>query len=494
MLLSSLFAADLKGETVYVNNDTGDDAFDGLSEKPVAGTKQGPFKTIKKAFISVKTSGKIEVANTGKPYKEQCSLSRGGGTPECPTIIEGNGAVISGLDVVPAEKWKAVKDDIYETEFYPMSNMLKGYKEHNYWIGSPQIWWLDGNPGINCKSFEELENTEKGFFWDKRKKKAFVHLPQGKKVSDVSIEMPVHGTSVCVNTDYVVVKNLKSMFSWNDGFDTHASSKNVIYKNCTATGNCGQAFSNHDLCTSTYENCAGQGCASSGACDVNSCMVLYRNCVFINNTFEAGVYATENAKITLENCIIAGNEPFEQIWQKGSSSLSLFNCLIIGKKGNPNPALKMENGVVYMNQCTIIDVPYLAEINEQNSGSLKIINCIIGRMEKPFLKTADKKRIISANNVYFDVPGIEYGGKVFTKEDWSEYQKASGLDVNSEWIDPLLAGNLNSALPAESPLRKKGKFYSAAVRIGAELTESVWKLYQETAESYSLPSGIFRKK
>jgi len=485
--------AEANPNTVYVNNLVGDDSFDGLSANPVEGTKKGPVRTIVKAFILVKPSGKVEIANTGCVYKEKCTMSRGGGTPENPTVIEGNDAVISGLGVMPPEKWNMVKEGVYETEFYPMSNSLKGNKEYDYWIGSPQIWWIDGKEGVNCKSYGEMEAKENGFFWDKWKKKATVHLPAGKKIADVTVEIPVHGTSILINTDYVVVKNLKSIFSWNDGFDTHNNSKNVVFKNCVAVGNCGQAFSNHDLCTSTYENCAGIGCASSGACDVNSSTVLYRNCVFANNTFEAGVYATEYAKITMENCLIVGNRPFEQIWQISNSSLSLFNCVIIGAKDNPRPILRMENGTVYMNQCTILDAQCLTELNEKNTGSLRIINSIIGRMEKPFLKIPSETRLPHITldfNAYHGTPGVDFKGKLFNAENWLEYQKTCKLDVNSEWIEPLLTGKMNAQLPADSPLRKKGKFYGQPTRIGADLPACVWELYFNTKDLRPTPTGI----
>lgn len=92
-------------ESIHVNNLTGSDDGDGSRERP--------FATLYKACRVVPTSGRIEVANTGKPYRmpyksADVSQSYGyrlfrGGTPEKPLIVEGNGATISGLAVVPAE-------------------------------------------------------------------------------------------------------------------------------------------------------------------------------------------------------------------------------------------------------------------------------------------------------------------------------------------------------------------------------------------------------
>jgi hypothetical protein len=73
------------GATYYVNNRTGNDAHDGLSpEKALA--------TIARAVQAAKTSDCIWLANTGTAYREPIALTRLGGTPARPLVIEGNGA------------------------------------------------------------------------------------------------------------------------------------------------------------------------------------------------------------------------------------------------------------------------------------------------------------------------------------------------------------------------------------------------------------------
>lgn len=97
----------------YVNNETGNDLHDGLSAecvKEISG--KGPFASIKKAFSAVSTSDYISVANTGKPYPGGNSLSRAGGTAERPLVIDGHGAVISGLAVISAKNWKNMQNNL----------------------------------------------------------------------------------------------------------------------------------------------------------------------------------------------------------------------------------------------------------------------------------------------------------------------------------------------------------------------------------------------
>ena len=77
-------------ETIHVNNLTGSDDGDG--------TRERPFATLYKACRVVPVSGRIEVANTGKPYRmpyksADVSKSYGyrlfrGGTREKPLVVE----------------------------------------------------------------------------------------------------------------------------------------------------------------------------------------------------------------------------------------------------------------------------------------------------------------------------------------------------------------------------------------------------------------------
>ncbi len=478
---------------LYVNNIIGNDSFDGLKPEPAGDGRTGPFATIGKAFSSANTSDRIEIANTGKPYKGGNTLVAAGGTADKPLVINGNGTVISGLDQIRKEKWTVVTNDIIATDFWPMSNMLKGYEPIQYWIGSPQIWWLDGNPAPNCTSIEELNRTIRGFYWNKRIRKLWVHLPEGKRIDDVCIQIPVHGTAICINTDFVTVRNLRAMFSWNDGFDTHGRGKNIVFQHCIATDNCGQGFSVHDNNTALYEDCLAERNASSGSCDVNECHSFYRRCVFVHNTFEAGVYANENSQHTYEDCLIMGNAPFEQVWQRHSCRMNFINCIIAGNSKNRDGLASLENGVLFFRECTFADAPFVCRLSEKESGSLSIIRSIMTRCSESFLDmpNAAVNRVRLMNNIYFAGTGVKIGDRAFGKADWAEYQKLSGLDQDSRWEDPQLGGDLNLIMQPDSPLLALRR-QKPHLRIGAVLPASVWELYRRTRDDVATSGGIIK--
>ncbi|OGV69389.1 MAG: hypothetical protein A2283_22285 [Lentisphaerae bacterium RIFOXYA12_FULL_48_11] len=494
-LSSGVTAEPDSGRVLYVNNITGNDIFDGLKPAPANDGKTGPFATIGKAFASVCTSDRIEISNTGKPYKGGNTLVAAGGTAEKPLVINGNGALISGLDLIPREKWATARNGIVATDFWPMSNMLKSYEPIQHWIGSPQIWWLDGKPAPNCTSEEQLNSTSGGFYWNKPVRQLWVHLPEGKTLDDVVIQVPVHSTAICINTDFVTVKSLRSMFSWNDGFDTHGRGKNIVFQHCIATDNCGQGFSVHDTNIALYEDCLAERNASSGSCDVNECHSVYRRCVFVNNTFEAGVYANENSQHTFENCLITGNQPFEQVWQRHSSRMNFINCIIAGNPRNPKGLVSLEHGTLYFRECTFADAAFVCQLSGMELGSLSIVRSIMTRCTEPFLAipVAMTNRVKLVNNVYFAGAGVKFGDRIFGKPDWAEYQKLSGLDLDSRWEDPQLGGELNINMQSDSSVLAQHR-KNSRMSIGAVLPDSVWELYRKTRGDVATPGGIIKAR
>ena len=105
--------------TLYVDNQKGCDSNDGSREKPLS--------SIERACALVKTGGRIEVVNTGVPYslpyggpgKARGLRLLSGGTAESPLIVEGNGAVVSGLAVIPANAWTR------ETELSTLCRLIR---------------------------------------------------------------------------------------------------------------------------------------------------------------------------------------------------------------------------------------------------------------------------------------------------------------------------------------------------------------------------------
>ncbi|MBR7105222.1 MAG: right-handed parallel beta-helix repeat-containing protein [Lentisphaeria bacterium] len=424
-----IFCGSLMSGTIYVNNVKGSD------KNP--GTRQAPVASIWRALNLVQKSGVIDVANTGKsyqtpyygPFGRQMNVLKGG-TAEKPLEIRGNGAVITGLSVIPAAKWSKTSDkNILSLPFWPMSNKYKGAKT-NYWPDtSAQIWWVDGKAAPNCKNKETLLKTPGGFWWNKAEKKVLFHLPENKKLADLKIELPAN-SGFYIIAPYVIIRDFYCIFSWNDGFDTAGLGYDGIYRNCIALNNCGQGFSCHGTGSTLYEDCAAIGCNSSGSCDVDQSYSRYIRCIFYKNTYEAGIYSRNNSQHYYGSCIIAGNIPFEQLWSYDNSSMHFYNCLIEGTPGRDVLAFSGNAGTVSFRNCTITGGKSLFSLKNGGHSSAAFQNCIIGGTEKA-LFTAPKGtagQLHLVNNVFFDIKSLVYDGKNITEKEFPHWVRSRKND------------------------------------------------------------------
>ena len=355
-------------EIIYVNNLIGSDDGDGSRERPYA--------TLYKACREVPVSGRIEVADTGKPYQmpyksADVSKSYGyrllrGGTQEKPLIVEGNGATISGLAVVPAEAWNAVPGTmLHSLPFYPMSNRLKNDKTINHWLEVPRIWFVDGKAAPNCRDRETLLKMPGGFQWDKAEKMVYFHLPAGKRLEELRIELPAN-YGFYIHASHTIVRNFNCIFSVNDGFDADGSPQNSSYINCLAYDNCGQGFSCHRTSSMRYIGCGAIRCASSNVCNVNHSHAEYVDCVFLDNAFESNVSLYDEATARFVNCFLSGGSSDEPIVQEHASQLTFIHCVIQGNR--ELPLLRGRGGSVNFYQCTISQARYLSDFSPRWSA------------------------------------------------------------------------------------------------------------------------------
>ena len=466
-------------QTVYVNNVKGNDKNDGSKNKPVA--------SIWQALKIVKKSGVIDVANTGKPYQTPYYGPNGrqmnvtvGGTAEKPLEIRGNGAVITGLSVIPENKWSKTEDkNIYALPFWPMSNMYKGAKT-NYWPDtSAKIWWVNRKAAPNCLDMAKLKKTPGGFWWNKAQKKVLFHLPEGKKLSDLRIELPAN-SGFYIIAPYVVIRDFYCIFSWNDGFDTAGLGYDGIYRNCVSVNNCGQGFSCHAAGSTLYEDCAAIGCNSSGSCDVDQSFSRYIRCIFYKNTYEAGIHTRHNSQHYYGDCIIAGNIPFEQIWVFNSSSQHYFNCLIEGTPGLDVVKLQLNNGIVSFRNCTIRGGKSILELKKNGLGSAAFQHCILGGTEKSLFVTEPNtgSRLQLRENVYCNVKDFVFKGKTYTAADFASYKKANKSDAHSVWLEK----------------EPKGVFRVNKRLVGAALPSSVLTRYEKLKKIRANADGIYFEK
>lgn len=459
--------------TVYVDNVKGSDANSGKKDSPVASIERG--------LALLKPSGRMEVtANPGKPYTRPYPGPVGknfpirvGGTAEKPVIINGNGAVFSGLSVIPANCWKQESERIVSLPFWPMSNRYKHYDKQDFWMPDLQIWFVDGLPAPNRKSRAEMERTPGGFWWSRKEKKVYFHLPEGKELGALRIELPANA-GFYIARDYVTVRNFTVIHSWNDGFDTAESPRRAVYSNCIAIDNCGQGFSCHGTGEAFYEDCIAIRCGSSGACNVDSSLAIYSRCIFYNNVFEAGVFNSDRADSRFYDCLILDNHPFEQATLHRNASFSFFNCVLRADRQD-NAVCTLNAGKLLLQNCTVIGGRSLVHFLNKTRGFFHMENSLIGKQKEYLFSISDNAdRLFLRNNGYFSTPGIRLRGKTV--------KELLPGDTGSAWITIPDTSLQHGIPPAELP--PSGK------RRGASLPVQVWKRFEQYKNASATTTGI----
>ena len=437
------------GETWWVNNETGRDDFDGRAAKPQGDGIHGPLATLRRAAAVLKTSDRLEIAKTSRPYREILAISKGG-VPEAPLVVEGHGATIDALGPVPAAQWKSEPEGLFSTPFTTNANKLERVQDVLSWIGSPQIWFVDGRPAANAKTPRELAAMASGFYWNKGEHRLYFKPPAGKKPEDVRVEIPLRGTGiVVVGVDHVVVQNLRSVHSLNDGVGTgHCTG--VTFRNIDGSDNCDQGFSAHGGAVNILEDCRFERNAGSGICDVGNSVTIFRRCVIAHNTFESGAFFLDDGFHVLEDCAIFDNDDGPQVIAGGQCAVQLRNCVVCGRPGNAQPLVDAAGGNLTLDTCTVADGVVGARLDGKR-GVLRITNSLFSRCDQALVavpKGGEARFTSNYNGWHLGV--IRFGDVRYTAQTWPDYRKVSRQDAGSLTADPLFRAGVS--LAADSPL------------------------------------------
>lgn len=217
-------AATLSAKTVFVNNQTGADNNDGLSrEKPLA--------TLAKAAPLLAPGDVLDIA-PGKTYHESLVMSVNG-TPSQPIVIEGNGAVLSGLEPVPAQGWQDLGNGLF---LNPNKRYSGALRPRVFNERSEMISISEKNPA-KLKPGQALWN-EKGIYMLTADGQSPANLPLFGFFKESGV--------IFTGQSYITVNNLTCENFANDGFNVHGYCRGLIFRNITARWNGDDGFSIHE--------------------------------------------------------------------------------------------------------------------------------------------------------------------------------------------------------------------------------------------------------
>ena len=407
-------------DTVYVDNHKGDDRNTGL-------VPAQPVATFKRAVTLLKPGTTLHLVNTGKAYREMLSLHGLSGTPARPIVIEGNGAVLSGLADLDPVAWQPGKAGLWKLAVRKMPSNCVPF----LFVAGRRL-----SPAAGPETIGPMQ-----FRWDGEH---FLFRPEpGKTPKDYELSASVLDSGVALmNSSYIVCRNLVSEHHANDGFNVHGNCQGLLFNHIESRFNGDDGFSVHE--------------------DVG---VTVTDARFHNNMY--GIQDINASRSSYYGVNIADN-------QVGVNFLgglhSLVDCRITGSRTNAvllsrgRPGFdqgKNESGAFY-NGMTLIKNCYIAggkeSITITRRAQAMVLNTVITGCENGILVLPDAGLELR-NSVIVDCGGYElaaggtlvadlnlyaagklkFGNRKFTgPADWPEYRKISGQDRQSQIFRPEL--------------------------------------------------------
>lgn len=211
---------------IFVDNVQGDDRNDGTMPDFGAG-QVGPVETIAKALRIAHRGDRVVLANNeGQPYRESITLqgADNSGWPDGPFVIEGNGAILDGSDIVPLDGWDHEVNDIFR--FTPARKIY-----HQLFIDDRPITQA---PITNRGELDTMEPLHWALVDGVIYFKAELRRGPGSYRMTYTTK-PVGITLYQVR--YVTINNLTVQGFQLDGINAHDNADQVVLNNIVARGN-----------------------------------------------------------------------------------------------------------------------------------------------------------------------------------------------------------------------------------------------------------------
>lgn len=172
LLILCSISFQLHGVELYVNNVSGNDSYDGLSQLALPDNR-GPLKTINAAIKNAGPGDTIQITPTGTLYRQTASFyGHKGGEPGKPITLDGNGVTLSGAEPCASDGWKDWKDGVYMRQD----------------MASRVFLLVDRKMVFQQRTFNVLKPGEVCYMPDSQNRLYF-YPPEGKKAEEFTIRV-----------------------------------------------------------------------------------------------------------------------------------------------------------------------------------------------------------------------------------------------------------------------------------------------------------------
>lgn len=428
----------------------GDDAGDGSVAQP--------WKTFRKAVEAAEPGDTIVLAKG--LYRDQFSFASRGGTAKEPIVIEGNGALLSGCDVVAPEAIEPGGDGRWKFAAKTM----------------PEVLIIDGTfarqgrlPGHRGKpeTLPELDALQPGQ-WTWREGWAYVRTDRADKPAlEVCVRDAGFRTSGVSN--HIIVRNLACRHHWNDGFNIHGRCRGLRFENILGYENMDEGFSSHEWCeTDVYE--AEFWGNDNGVADVMRCLSTYHR-TFCHDNVEVGFHFSGGRHWVIDSLSVNDGRPAVvapgEVMSDDDPQLNMLavpdvvfsHCQFIARSeaGSSLPI----NGRASFQNCTFVDV-WPTVTNGPSRVEWSILTGKPGRVRYYLRPAANGPNVFADNLVYPGVIHLE--GHDYAAEAWPQVVEKLGLAPRSRMAAFELDGEGRPRVDGAVLKMPGGPTYWGAVR------------------------------
>lgn len=433
-LVSLLFAlpvASAPGRVWQVDPDRGDD------------TGPGPLRTIAAAIALAGPGDRVELAPA--LYREALVLADKSGEPGRPIVIDGQGATLTGCDVVPAGSLSPAGPGRWRFAAPTM----------------PELLVIDGRAARQGRlpthrgkpeTLPDPEALAPGQ-WTWRDGWVVVRHDAAEP-PHLEVCVRDAGVRLSGRCDHLVFRNLVCRHHWNDGFNIHGRCRDVRFERIVGYENMDEGFSAHEWCECDIRDAEFYG-NDNGVADVNRCQTVYHN-VFTHDNLEVGFLFTGGRHWVFDSRSVGDGRPLsvgpgetlpddDPIANLLAEPDVLFSDFVaIGRAESP-PIAPSRGRVSYLNTTFVNVTPTVL------GGPAMFRWCLFaGATEVRRLHIAEAARALTLSDQNLFEPGeIVCGPLRFSAAQFAEYQRQTGYDARSVCADAQLDA---SGRPApESP-------------------------------------------
>jgi len=440
LLAVLLLVLPLQAREIHLAPD-GNDAGDGSAAQP--------WKSFNKAVMSAQPGDTIVLAKG--LYRDKFLFANRGGTPQEPITIEGNGALLSGCDIVPPETIEPAGDGRWKFAAKAM----------------PEVLIVDGVfarqgrlPGHRGKpeSLPEIDALQPGQ-WTWRDGWAVVRNDQPTKPA---LEVCVRDAGFQTNgvASHLIVRNLAACHHWNDGFNIHGRCRGLRFENILGYENMDEGFSAHEWCeTDVYE--AEFWGNDNGVADVMRCLSTYHR-VYTHDNVEVG-FLFRGGRHWVVDCLSvndgqAATVGFGEVLSDDDPATNLladpdcvFNHFTAIADPDQGSSLSI-SGRTVLQHCTLVDVwPTVSK------GPCRVEWCVLagkpGRTRYYLRAEAEGQNVFADNLVS---PGrIHLAGTDYDAAAWDQVVARLGLGPQSQMTEFGLNDQFLPIVDGQ-PLRMQG--------------------------------------